>query len=295
MKIVVSGASGLIGSALVSAARADGHEVLRLVRRVPSAADEVRWDPGSGQVDSRRLTGVDAAVHLAGAGVGDRRWTPSYKAKIRDSRVQGTRTLATALTTLDPRPRVLVSGSAIGFYGDTGDRAADETTPAGSTFLAGVVRDWEAATQPAEEAGIRVVHARTGLVIARKGGAFGRLLPLIRLGVGGPIGSGRQWWSWITLADEVRALLFLLSHEGVSGPVNVTAPHPERNGDIIDAIARGFHRRALVKAPHAALRLGLGEFADELVVDQRAVPRRLLDAGFRFAHPDLAAAVRTLT
>ena len=295
MRIVVSGASGLIGSALVAAARAEGHDVLKLVRRVPSAADEVRWDPGTGQIDVRSLAGVDAAVHMAGAGVGDRRWTPAYKAKIRDSRVQGTRTLATALTTLEPLPRVLVSGSAIGFYGDTGDRTADETTPSGDTFLAGVVRDWEAATEPAERAGIRVVHARTGLVVARKGGAFGRLLPLIRLGVGGPIGSGQQWWSWITLADEVRALLFLLSEDALSGPVNVTGPHPDRNGDIIDAIARAFHRRALVKVPHAALRIGLGEFADELVVDQRAVPTRLSEAGFRFDHPDLASAVRTLT
>jgi uncharacterized protein (TIGR01777 family) len=295
MRIVVSGASGLIGSALVPALRADGHEVLRLVRRTPRASDEVQWDPASRTLDPGDLAGVQAAVHLAGAGVGARRWSASYKRVIRDSRVDGTTTLATALAALDPLPSVFVSGSAIGYYGDTAGRVATEDTPSGSTFLAGVVRDWEAAVLPAERAGIRVVLARSGLVMSPKGGAFGRLLLPVKLGAGGPLGSGRQGWSWITLEDEVRALQFLLARDDLSGPFNLSAPMPASNRDITKALASAVHRPALVPVPRVALRVVLGDFADELLIDQQAVPRRLLDAGFAFTHPDLQSAVRATT
>lgn len=294
MKIVVSGASGFLGSALVPALRADGHDVVRLVRREPRAADEIRWDPSRGEIDQEALRGIDAAVHLAGAGVGDRRWTPAYKQSILDSRVLGTGTLARALGELPRPPRVLLSGSAIGYYGDTGKHAADERTPAGETFLAGVTRDWEAATAPAEHAGIRVVHARSGLVMAPKGGAFGRLLLLMRFGLGGRLGSGRQWWSWVTLEDELRAMRFLLTADDIAGPVNVTAPEPATNADITRALARALHRPSLAVAPAAVLRVVLGEFAEELLISQRAVPARLLEAGFSFKHPDVATAARTV-
>jgi uncharacterized protein (TIGR01777 family) len=294
MRIVVSGASGLIGSALVPALRQQGHDVLRLVRREPRAADEVRWDPAAGELDRRALEGVEAAVNLSGANVGGRPWTAGYRRTLRDSRVDSTRTLATALAALSPTPRVLVSGSGIGYYGDTRGDVVDESAAAGDTFLAGVVRDWEAATAPAAEAGIRVVHARSGLVMSPKGGAFGRLLIPIRLGVGGPLGSGRQGWSWISLEDEVRALTFLLDEESLSGPVNVTAPEPRSNREIVTALARAVHRPAVVPVPAFAIRTALGGLGQELLTDQRAVPPRLLEAGFTFRHPDLDSAVRTL-
>jgi uncharacterized protein (TIGR01777 family) len=289
MKVVVSGASGFIGEPLVDGLRADGHQVVRLVRRPPKAADEVAYDPRRGELDSTALTGVDAAVNLAGANAGTHRWTPSYKRTIRDSRVGATATLARALASLEPRPRVMVSGSAIGWYGDTGARAVDETAPAADGFMADVVQAWEAATRPAEDAGLRVVHARTGLVVGPGGGMAGRMLPLFRLGVGGRLGSGRQYWSLISLHDELRALRFLLAADEVAGPVNLTGPEPVTNAAATAALARAVHRPAVLPVPGFALRLALGGFSQEVLVSQRILPSRLIAAGFVFDHPDAAS------
>jgi uncharacterized protein len=294
VKVVVTGATGLIGSALVPHLRARGHEVITLVRREPRGPGEVRWQPGS-PLDPAALTGVQGAVHLAGAGVGDHRWTDEYKDTILRSRVDGTRTLVDALSALEPRPQVLVSGSAIGYYGERGDEPLVETAPPGSGFLTEVVLAWEKEAQRAAEAGLRVCTVRTGLVMSRSGGAFGRLLPLVRLGAGGPLGSGRQWWSWITLDDEVAALAFLLENDAVSGPVNLTSPDPHRQWDLVRALARRVHRPALLPAPAFALRMVLGEFSQELTVSQRVLPERLLDAGFSFGHPDLDSAADWVT
>jgi uncharacterized protein (TIGR01777 family) len=294
MRVTVTGSSGLIGSALVRALRQDGHDVVRLVRREPSAPDEARWSPADGCVEAAALESTDAVVHLAGAGVGDRPWTKAYKRRIRDSRLDGTRTLAEAIAAAEHRPPVLVCGSAIGFYGDTGDREADEKSPMGTGFLAALVRDWEAAAAPAREAGVRVVHPRTGVVLARGGGIVGRTLPLFRLGIGGRLGDGTQWTSWISLADEVAALRFLIEHE-VAGPVNLTAPNPVTNAAYTAALARALHRPARLAVPKAVLRAALRDFADEgPLVSQRVLPRRLEDAGFRFRHPDVDSALAAL-
>ncbi|GAA3305939.1 TIGR01777 family oxidoreductase [Streptomyces cinereospinus] len=225
-RIAVAGASGLIGSALVRSLTAEGHEVVRLVRREPRSADEVRWDPGREYVDAAGLAGCGAVVNLAGAGVGDRRWSEEYKARIRDSRVLGTATLARAVAELpaERRPRVFLNGSAIGWYGDTGERAVDEDAPAGTGFLPELCVEWEAAAAPAREAGVRTVLARTGLVVSRKGGAWGRLFPLFQAGLGGRLGNGRQYWSFVSLHDEVAALRHLLDRDDLSGPFNLTAP-----------------------------------------------------------------------
>jgi uncharacterized protein (TIGR01777 family) len=294
VKIAVTGASGLIGSSLLPYLRSQGHEVVSLVRREPRTPWQARWDPQTGDVDLAALRGTDGVVHLAGAGVGDRRWNDAYKQQILSSRVDGTRTIARAMAALDPRPQVLVSGSAIGVYGNRGDELLDEAAAPGDTFLANVVRAWEGAADPARDAGIRVVHPRTGLVMSRSGGAFGRMLPLVRLGLAGPLGSGRQWWSWITLRDEVRALSWLLDHP-LSGPVNLTAPAPARQRDVVAALARAVHRPALLPAPGVALRLVLGEFASEVLASQRILPSALRAAGFTFEHPDLETAARWTT
>ncbi|GAA2167051.1 TIGR01777 family oxidoreductase [Actinomadura napierensis] len=287
----MTGSSGLIGTALVRALREDGHEVVRLVRREPSAPDEARWSPADGCVEAAALEGIDAVVHLAGAGVGDRPWTKAYKRRIRDSRLDGTRTLAEAIAAADRRPPVLVCGSAIGFYGDTGDREADEKSPVGAGFLAALVRDWEAAAAPAREAGARVVHPRTGVVLARGGGMVGGTLPLFRAGLGGRLGDGTQWTSWISLPDEVAALRFLIENE-LSGPVNLTAPNPVTNGEYTAALGRALHRPARLAVPKAVLRAALRGFADEgPLVSQRVLPRRLEQAGFRFRHPDVDSAL----
>lgn len=293
MKIVVSGASGLIGTPLVERLRGDGHEVVRLVRREPRAADEVRWDPTSGDLDPGALRGVEAAVNLSGANVGDKRWTPEFKRVIRDSRVNATRTLATALASLTPTPTVLVNGSAIGYYGDRGDEELTEQSTPGDGYFPDVVMDWEAATRPAQDAGIRTVHLRSGLVMARKGGAFGRLLPLFRLGLGGKLGDGSMWWSWITVQDEISAIVHLLDHD-VSGPVNASGPRPATNAAVTKALGRALHRPALFVVPSFALRIGLGEFANDVVSSQRVLPHVLLDSGFTFAHQDLDTACRWL-
>ncbi|TDD68156.1 TIGR01777 family protein [Actinomadura darangshiensis] len=291
MRVTVTGSSGLIGSALVQSLREDGHEVVRLVRQAPSRPDEAQWSPADGCVDKGALEGADAVVHLAGAGVGDRPWTKAYKRKVYDSRVAGTRTLCEAIAAADPRPRVLVCGSAIGYYGDTGGREVDEKSPAGQGFLAALVRDWEAAARPAGEAGVRVVHPRTGVVLSREGGILGRTLPLFRLGLGGRLGDGAQWTSWISLHDQVAALRFLLDHE-TAGPVNLTAPNPVTNDAYTKALGRVLHRPARLAVPAFALRAALRGFADEgPLVSQRVLPHRLADAGFRFAHEDVESAL----
>ncbi|MFE2945291.1 TIGR01777 family oxidoreductase [Streptomyces sp. NPDC059255] len=292
MKIAVTGSTGLIGTALVSSLRADGHEVTRLVRHAARAVDEIEWDPVRQTIDAGKLNGCEAVVHLAGAGVGDRRWSDAYKREIRDSRILGTATLAEALTTLDSPPRVLVSGSAIGFYGYTGDRKVDEGTPPGDGFLPSLCVEWEEAALPAEEAGIRTVFPRTGLVVARKGGAWGRLFPLFRAGLGGRLGSGDQYWSFISLHDEVAALRHLVDTDGLEGPVNLTAPEPVTNREVTAAMGRVLHRPTPFPVPTAALRLVVGGLADDIVGSQRVVPSRLLESGFTFAFPTIDEAVR---
>jgi uncharacterized protein (TIGR01777 family) len=293
MKVVLTGASGLLGQALVTSLRGDGHEVVRLVRRAPTAADELRWDPATGHVDPAALPGADAVINLAGPGLGDRPWTPGYRRLVLTTRVEATRTIATAMANADPRPRVLLSSSAIGYYGNPGDQLLDEDDPAGDSYLARIAAAWEDATQPARDAGIRVVTTRTAVVVSAQGGAFGRrLLPLFRLGLGGRLGSGRQWWSWVALDDYVRAMRFLLEHPEIDGPVNIAAPEPIRNGELTKAMGRVLHRPALFWAPGFALRLPLRDFADDLLRGQRVVPRRLLEAGFTFAEPSFEPALR---
>jgi uncharacterized protein (TIGR01777 family) len=292
MKVAVTGASGLIGSALVPHLRSVGHDVLRVVRRPASAPDEVTWDPAAGSIDLAALAGVDGVVHLAGAGVGDHRWSDDYKREILDSRVQGTHTIAQAMAQLEPRPRVLVSASAIGWYGDTGERIVDETAPAGSGFLANVVEAWEAAAHPAAEAGIRVVHPRTGLVVAKHGGAWARMFPLFRFGLGGKLGAGSQYWSWISLRDEVCALQFLLEQDHLNGPVNLTGPAPLTNAEITSVMGKVMGRPTLLPAPAFALKAVLGEFSTEVLGSARVVPSVLLDAQFGFQDPTVESAIR---
>ncbi|WP_225822658.1 TIGR01777 family oxidoreductase [Streptomyces naphthomycinicus] len=291
-RIVVAGASGLIGSALVRSLAADGHEVVRLVRRTPRGPDEVRWDPARQSVDAAGLIGCTAVVNLAGAGVGDRRWTPEYKRQLRDSRVLGTAALAEAVAALPEPPRVFLNGSAIGFYGDTGDRVVDEDAPPGDGFLSALCVEWEEAAAPVAEAGVRTVLLRTGLVVARGGGAWGRLFPLFRAGLGGRLGDGRQYWSYIALHDEVAAIRHLMDDEGLSGPVNLTAPQPLTNGEITAAMGRVLHRPTPFAVPAPVLRTVLGEMAGDVLGSQRVVPKRLLESGFRFAFPGIDEAIR---
>jgi uncharacterized protein (TIGR01777 family) len=296
VQIAITGSSGLIGSALVSALRADGHTVLRLVRRAPTGADEVRWDPAARSLDPAALAGVDAVVNLAGVGIGDRRWTAERKRVVLASRVDATETVSAAIAAAEPRPRVLLSASAIGWYGDTGDTPVDESAPAGRDFLAEICRRWEAATAAAEQAGVRVAHLRSGLVCG-KGGLLGRLLPLARLGLGAPLGSGRQWWSWISLADEVGAIRHVLGTDGIAGPVNLTGPRPLTNRDFTKALGRVVHRPVLpVPVPRVALRVAVGEFADVgIVAGQRVLPRVLQETGYAFRHETAEQALRWAT
>jgi uncharacterized protein (TIGR01777 family) len=294
MKIAVTGSSGLIGSALVPRLVADGHEVLRLVRRTPRTADEHRWEPAHHRIPEGLLDDVDAVVNLAGVGVGDHRWTAQHKQAVLSSRVDSTVTVAEALAAAvaaDPdRERVLLSGSAVGWYGDTAARVVEEGAPAGRDFLGEVCTAWEAATAPAAEAGVRVATLRTGLVLAN-GGLLGRLAPLFKLGLGGKLGSGRQYMPWISLTDEVDAIRFLLTAP-VSGPVNLTAPTPVTNAEFTAALAEVVHRPALLTVPGFALQIVLGEFARVgALAGQRAVPAVLLAAGYEFSVPDLRTAL----
>jgi len=293
MQVAVTGSSGLIGTALVAALRADGHRVIRLVRAGPPAQDTLVWDPRAerGGLDPRSLDGVGAVVHLAGAGVADKRWTAGYRAEIRSSRVQGTRALVSALAAMAAPPGVLLSGSAIGWYGDIGGREVTESEPAGRGFLSGVVRDWEAAAGEAASAGIRVVTLRSGIVLSRHGGMLGRLLPLFRLGLGGRLGSGRQVMSWIGLPDWVAAARFLLAHADVTGPVNLTSPNPVSNAEFTSALAHAVHRPAVLIVPVPALKLAVGGVSSDILSSARVMPRRLLAEGFGFQHAGIAGAL----
>jgi uncharacterized protein (TIGR01777 family) len=292
MRIAVTGSSGLIGSALVRSLRTDGHEAVRLVRSEPSAPDEVRWDPDRQYVHTAGLIGCDAVVHLAGAGVGDHRWTAAYKKQIRESRVLGTAAIAEAVASMDTPPRVLISGSGVNFYGDTGDRAVDEKEPPGDGFLAEVCQAWEEATGAAEEAGVRTAHVRTGLVVAQHGGAWGRLFPLYKAGLGGRLGNGRQYWSFIALHDHIAALRHIIDTPALSGPVNLTGPGPITNREVNAAMARVLRRPALFAVPAPVLKAVLGEFADDVLGSFRVRPGKLLDSGFAFAFPEIDGAIR---
>lgn len=290
MKVAVAGASGLIGSALVRALRDRGDTVTRLVRRPARGPEERSWDPGGAGLEPALLSGLDAVVNLGGAGLGDRRWTASYRRTVRDSRVVPTHLLARTLAQLDDGPGILVQASAVGFYGDRPGVVLDESASPGAGFVPQLVQDWEAAATPAVSSGVRVAWARTGIVLAPQGGALSRLTPLARLGIAGRLGPGTQDWAWITLRDEVRALLHLLD-EPVHGPVNLTSPRPVPNADLVRALARAHGRSAPLAVPAWALRLGLGGFAGELLAAQHVVPAVLESDGFQFEDPDIASAM----
>ena len=288
-RIAVSGASGLIGTALVGHLKSEGHTVQRLVRRAPITADEVQWNPQTGFVDLEPLRGVDAVIHLAGVGVSDKRWSKKFKSEILNSRLLGTTAMANAVAEL--QPQVFISSSAIGWYGESGNRAVVETDRAGDDFLAAVCREWEGAADFAGDT--RTVKLRTGLVLDPTGGALGKMLPLFRLGLGGKLGNGKQWWSWITLHDQIRAIVFALEHP-ISGPVNVTSPNPVTNQEFTSALARAMHRPALFPAPAIALKIALGGFSSEVLGSKRVIPHVLQDAGFTWDYPHISEALSQL-
>lgn len=287
--VAIAGSSGLIGSALTSALRSADHRVLRIVRRVPTNRDEVRWNPHSGEFDPAALSGVDAVVNLCGAGVGNKRWSGAYKQELRDSRIEPTEVITTAV--VQAGVPVLVNASAVGYYGDTGSRIADESAPPGSGFLARLCVDWEEATAPARDAGVRVVLARTGLVLSPGGGLLATLKPLFALGLGGRLAGGHQYMPWISLEDEVRALLFAIN-KPLSGPANMTGPAPVTNAEFTAALGRALKRPAPWLVPGFALKRLLGEFAEEgLLGGQRAIPAALERAGFVFHHNTIGEAL----
>jgi uncharacterized protein (TIGR01777 family) len=292
--VAIAGSSGLIGSALLSSLRSADHRVVRIVRRAPSNADEVFWNPQTGEFDSSVLNGVDAVVNLCGVNVGEKRWSGSFKQSLRDSRIEPTEVLSASV--VDAGVPVLVNASGVGYYGHTNSRVVDETAPAGGGFLAQLCVDWEAATIPAQQAGLRVVTARTGLVLAPAGGILGRLRPLFSIGLGARLGNGRQYMPWISLEDEVRALLFTISHDDVAGPVNLTGPAPVTNAEFTAALGRTVNRPTPLIVPGFALRTLLGEFAEEgLLGGQRAIPAALERAGFVFHHNTIGEALAFAT
>jgi uncharacterized protein (TIGR01777 family) len=292
--VAIAGSSGLIGSGLVYALRATDHRVVRIVRRAPSNADELFWNPDTGEFDADALNGVDAVVNMCGVNVGAKRWSGAFKQSLRDSRIDPTDVLAAAV--VDAGVGVLVNASAVGYYGDTGSSITDETAPQGRGFLAQLCRDWEAATAPALQAGARVVLTRTGLVLSPRGGVFGRLRPLFSLGLGARLGNGRQYMPWISLEDQVRALLFVIFNEELSGPVNFTGPAPVTNSEFTAAMGRTLNRPTPMMVPGFALRTLLGEFADEgLLGGQRAIPAALERAGFEFRHNTVGEALAYAT
>jgi uncharacterized protein (TIGR01777 family) len=284
MRILLAGASGFLGSRLIPRLRGSGHEVAQLVRRSVREPHEVRWDPAEGVLDPGVVAGVDAVVNLSGAGVGDRRWTSQYKKVLIDSRVDATGTLARAIAAAAGRPKVMLSSSAVGFYGDTADGAVDEQSPPGEGFLADLSRAWEAATRPAEDAGVRVAHLRTGLPLAAEGGLLKPILLQFKLFAGGRMGSGRQYLPWISMPDWLGAVEFLLDRDDISGPVNLTGPHPVTNAEFSSALARALHRPALIPVPKLALWLAAGGFGVEALASQRVLPGVLTKHGFSFAH-----------
>ncbi|MGH8999067.1 MAG: TIGR01777 family oxidoreductase [Acidimicrobiia bacterium] len=293
MDIAVTGSSGLVGSALVPALTAAGHRVVKVVRHQPPGDGNLFWDPAAGKVDAGGFEGLDGVVHLAGVGVGEKPWTKKQKAAIRDSRIQGTTLLAETLAHLQKPPRVLLSASAVGIYGDPGDAVVTESAEPGTGFLAGLCREWEAATGPAEAAGIRVTHLRSGMVLAQQGGALKKMLRPFKVGLGGRLGRGRQWMSWVNLADEVGAIVHLLGDGAPAGPVNVTAPNPVTNAVFTAVLGRILRRPTLFPIPAFAVRVGLGkEMADEMIlVSQRVVPERLLSSGYAFQAEKITTAL----
>lgn len=294
MRVLVSGAGGLIGAGLVRSLRAQGYEVLCL-RRGPSGNGAIGWDPAAGDLEGEALAGLDAVVHLAGENIAAGRWTPARKRAILDSRVQGTRLLCERLAGLGRRPAVLVCASAVGYYGDRGEVELDEHSPPGTGFLAEVCQAWEGAADPARLAGIRTAHLRFGMVLSGEGGALPRMALPYRLGLGGRLGTGRQYLGWISLADALRALGHLLENPGLAGPFNAVSPHPCTNAEFTRTLGQVLHRPTLFPVPAWAARLALGEMADELLLaSTRALPRRLLASGFSYTHPELAPTLRLL-
>ena len=293
--ICLTGSHGLIGSALIPRLRADGHRVLRLVRGAPEGADDVRWDPDAGTIDAAGLEGVDAFVHLAGAGIGDKKWTPARKQLVLESRTRGTGLLARTLAGLDRKPSVLVSASAIGYYGNRGDDVLMEDAPPGTDFGAQVCVAWEDATAPAVDAGIRVVRTRTGLVLAKQGGLLHRLLLPFKLAIGGRLGSGKQYMSWIALDDDISAIIHLLNTASLSGPVNLTAPNPVRNNEFTASLGHAVHRPTILPTPMFGLKVVYGgELVDTLLGSQRVSSAKLQESGFEFAHPELDGALESI-
>ena len=288
-KIAVTGASGLIGSALVAQLKSDGHEVQKIVRRPVRTSDEVSWNPIKGEIDLQALAGVDAIFHLAGAGVGDKRWTAAYRSEILNSRLLGTTTIATACEQL--QPDVFISASAIGYYGETGDRSVSEADRGGTDFLSIVCREWEAVADLAPS--IRTIKLRTGLVLDPTGGALGRMIPLFKFGLGGKLGSGKQWWSWITLHDQIRAMIFLMNSK-IEGAVNLTSPNPVTNQEFTAALAMALKRPAIFPAPAFALRAVLGGFSSEVLGSKKVTPKVLVDNKFEFDYPHVSSALTTL-
>jgi uncharacterized protein (TIGR01777 family) len=294
--VAVAGSSGLIGTALVRALEGAGARVHRLVRPgSPHGSNGVAWDPAAGSIDAPALEGVGAVVNLAGKPVGPHRWTAAHKAEVLESRMRSTRLLAETVAALEQPPEVLVSASASGYYGDRGEEILTEESPPGTGFLSDVCLQWEAATEPASQAGIRVAHIRTGIVLSAEGGALSRMLPLFRMGLGGRIGSGAQWWSWISIEDEVAAIAHLIGATEAAGAFNLTSPHPVTNAELTSVLARVLGRPAALPVPKFALRAAFGEFADEgLLSSQRILPRRLEHAGYSFREPELEPALRGL-
>ena len=288
-RIAVTGASGLIGTALVGYLKSQGHTVQRLVRRPAVSAEEITWDPIAGTVDMDALAGVDAVIHLAGAGVSDKRWTKKYKSEILNSRLLGTTTIAKAVAIV--KPQVFISASAIGWYGESGNRAVVETDRVGDDFLAAVCREWESAADLAGD--VRTVKLRTGLVLDPTGGALGKMLPIFRFGLGGKLSNGKQWWSWITLHDQIRAIAFLLENK-ISGPVNLTSPNPVTNSEFTAGLARAMHRPALFPVPAFALKVVLGGFSSEVLGSKKVMPQALTEAGFTFDYPHISSALEKL-
>ncbi|WGW13489.1 TIGR01777 family oxidoreductase [Saxibacter everestensis] len=289
MKILVAGASGFIGSALLPHLVSEGHEVTQLVRRAPRTSAEAHWDPASGRLEPAIIDAHDVVINLAGAGVGDHRWSTEYRRLIRDSRVDTTTTLAKAMTQAARPPQAFVNASAVGYYGDRGDQILDETAPPGTGFLSEVCSQWESAADTAPD-GVRIAKCRVGIVLAPDGGALARLLPLIRFGLGGPLGSGKQWWPWITLPDIVRAFAHAATNDSLAGPVNFVGPAPARNADIVASLARALRRPAVLSVPRFALRVAVGELAGDILASTRAVPGRLQESGFNYRHNSLTAA-----
>ncbi len=295
MRVVFAGASGYLGTRLTASLQGDGYEIVRLVRRSPQGDGEHRWDPFTGALEASVLAGADAVINLAGAGVEDKRWTDAYRQVLVDSRVRPTNTLATAIASLpaEQRPKVLVNASAIGYYGHTGDATVEEESPVGGGFFPGLCQAWEQATTPAAEAGVRVVRLRTGLVLGAGGGLLRPLVLTTRLYLGGPLAGGKHWMSWISMADWVGGVRFLIDHEEIAGSVNVVGPDPVRNKDFARTLGRVLDRPTPWPIPRFALRIVLGDFADEVVASQRVLPGVLQRAGYAFHHTDVESALRT--